>query len=345
MTGPSFDHEPAEESARSALLRMIRGFRLSQMIAVAAKLRIADHLANGPKPVEELALALGCHRDSLYRVLRLLAGCGIFAEEDGCVFRLTPYADLLRSDVVGSLRVNAEVVGEEWMWLAWGSLMHTVTTGETAFDNVFGKNTWDWFAENPAAGRLFDECMDESTQGEIASILKSYDFTAARTIVDIAGGRGVLLAEILKRNASARGILFNLPSVIQAAKQCLDKETAGRIEFVSGSFFEEVPPGGDLYILKNILHDWNDEAAQNILATCRRAMRENTRLLIIEHLIGAVNRLSPGKVADVQMMVRNGGRNRTENEFESLLTKGGLNVCRIIQPGTGPAILEISTQC
>jgi hypothetical protein len=239
--------------------------------------------------------------------------------------------------------VNAEVVGEEWMWLAWGSLMHSVTTGETAFDHVFGKNTWDWFAENPVAGRLFDECMDEGTKGEISSILAAYDFTAARTIVDIAGGRGVLLAEILRRNASARGILFNLPPVIQAARTCLDNESATRIEFISGSFFEEVPPGGDLYILKNILHDWNDDAAHEILVTCRRAMREDTRLLIIEHLIGTANQLSAGKVGDIQMMVRNGGRNRTEKEFQSLLGKGGLDLRRIIQTVVGPAILEVST--
>src|SRR5216684_1578479 len=216
QTGPSTD------SPRATLLNLIRGFRVSQMISVAAKLRIADLLAEGPKTVTQLARATSCHEDSLYRLLRALASIGVFAEEDGLSFCLSPCAELLQSEVSGSLRTNAEVVGEEWMWLPWGSLLHSVKTGESACEHVYGKNTWDWFTENPSAGQLFDQFMDESTVGSAASVLAAYDFLAPRTVIDIAGGRGVLLASILRRNLAARGVLFNLPQVIEAAGKFLD---------------------------------------------------------------------------------------------------------------------------
>jgi hypothetical protein len=269
---------------------------------------------------------------------------GIFAEEDGPSFRLTPSAELLRSDVPASLRVTAEAVGEDWMWRAWGSLLHSVSTGETAFDHVYAKNTWDWFDEKPSAGRLFDRLMDEVTAADAPGVLAAYNFGAVRTIVDIAGGRGVLLAEILRRNTSARGILFNLPQVIEAARSFVDSEIAGRIEFVSGNFFQTAPTGGDLYILKNILHDWNDDAAREILATCRRAISGDAKLLIIEHIVGPANEGSAGKAGDIQMLVRTGGRNRTEKELLDLLNKGGFHLSRIIQTGAGPAVIEASTE-
>ena len=239
-----------EQSPRSALLNMIRGFRVSQMIAAVAQLRIADHLTDGSRTVCDLARVTGSHEDSLYRLLRALASMGIFAEEDGPSFRLTPCAELLCSDVPGSLRANAEAVGEEWMWRPWGALLHSIKTGEPAFDHLYRNNTWDWLAENLEAGRLFDQCMDESTGGDAAHIVAAYDFGHTRTIVDIAGGRGILLAAILRRNPSARGILFNLPQVIEGARNVLEPEMVSRIEFVSGNFFQTVPSGGDLYILK-----------------------------------------------------------------------------------------------
>lgn len=331
-----------EQYPRAALLNMIRGFRVSQMIAVVAKLRIADHLTDGSKTVSDLARVTGSHEDSLYRLLRALASIGIFQEEDGPSFRLTPAAEFLRSDVHGSLRANAEAVGEEWMWRPWGALLHSVKTGEPACDHLYRKNTWNWFAENPEAGRLFDQCMDESTSGEAANIVAAYDFGRARRIVDIAGGRGILLAAILRRNPSARGILFNLPQVIEGARNELDPEMVSRIEFMPGNFFQTVPSGGDLYILKNILHDWNDEASLGILTTCCRAMPNYARLLIIEHLVGAPNERPAGKIGDILMMVRTGGRNRTEQEFCELLSASGFSLSRVVSTSGGPDLLEAS---
>jgi SAM-dependent methyltransferase len=328
------------EEQRRTLQNMIRGFRLSQMISVAAKLRIADRLTDAPKSVSQLAREVCCHDDSLYRLLRALASVEIFAEEDGSRFRLTPMAQLLRSDVPDSLRGIAEASGEAWTWLPWGSLLHSVKTGETAFENVFAKNTWDWFDDNPAAGALFDRSMDEITASEARAIVQAYDFGDAHSIVDIAGGRGVLLAEILRRHLSVRGILFNLPHVVEAAKSFLDGEVKARIEFASGNFFQAVPAGGDLYILKNILHDWDDNAAQAILANCRRALKRDARLLIIEHIVESANAGSAGKIGDISMMVRTGGRNRTEQEFRDLLGKGGFYLSRIIWTASGPAAIE-----
>lgn len=330
------------ETARSAMQALLGGFRVSQMLAVAAKLRVADHLREGPRTVRDLARATESCEDALYRVLRTLAGVGVFAEEDGPSFRLTPRAELLLTDVPGSLRVAAEVVGEEWNWRPWGALWHTVKTGETAFDHLYGESTWEWFAGHPAAARLFDQHMDGITSSEAQGVVAAADFAGARTVVDVGGGRGVLLAAILGRHRSARGILFNLPAVIEVARHTLDVDIAQRIEFVAGDFFQAVPGEGDTYILKNILHDWNDDRARDILETCRRAMPRAATLLIIEHVVSPANQLGPGHIADIQMMVRNGGRNRTEEELRHLLAASGFHLRRVIPTVGGPEVMETS---
>jgi len=324
---------------RDALLGLIGGFRLSQMIAIAAKLRIADHLRDGPRTAGALAQLTGSHPDALYRVLRTLASVGVFAEDEPQLFRSTPMGDWLRSDVQGSVRVAAEVVGEEWMWRPWGALAHTVATGETAFDSLYGQDTWTWFGDHPVAARLFDSLMDDITLADAEAIVAGFDFDTYQTIVDVAGGRGVLLAEILRRNPAARGLLFNVPAVIESARQRVPPALVDRLEFVSGDFFRAVPAGGDLYILKNILHDWSDPDAIRILITCRLAMAPQARLLIIEHLIGAPNERSAGKIGDVLMMVRTGGRNRSIAELGQLLTAAGFQV-PVAHPTTaGPDLL------
>jgi hypothetical protein len=328
---------------RHALLDLIGGFRLSQMIAIVARLRIADHLRDGPRSARVLAQATDSHPDALYRVLRTLASIGLFAEEGPDLFRLTPMGEWLRSDVPGNVRVAAEVVGEEWMWRPWGALAHTVRTGETAFDALYGEDTWAWFGEHPDAARLFDSLMDEITVADAEAIVTSFDFGTHRTIVDVAGGRGVLLAEILRRNLGARGILFNVPAVIESARLMLPPPLRDRLELVSGDFFRAIPAGGDLYILKNILHDWADVDATRILAVCRLAMAPQARLLVIEHVVCAPNERCAGKVGDVQMMVRTGGRNRSIAELTTLLTAAGFRQ-PVAQPTQGgPDVLVVET--
>src|SRR4051794_38408476 len=197
---------------RDALLGLIGGFRLAQMIAVAAKLRIADHLRDGPQTAAALASLTGSHPESLNRVLRALAGVGVFVQEGPDLFALTPMGHWLRRDVDGSVRLAAEVVSTDWMWRPWGALAHTVQTGETAFDALYGQDTWTWFGDNPEAGRLFDGFMDEITRADADAIAGGFDFAPFKTVVDVAGGRGVLLAKILRRNPGARGVLFNVPA-------------------------------------------------------------------------------------------------------------------------------------
>ena len=320
--------------------RLMNGFQLTQLIYIAAKLRIADHLAQGPRAVTDLAAVTNSHEDSLYRILRTLAGLGVFREEDGRRFRLTPAAEILRSGVPGSLRASAESRGEDWTWRAWGALRESVRTGKTGFDVVYGKNTFDWFAENPEAARLFDEFQADATARSAADVATNYDFSSAAVVVDVGGGNGTLLGEILRRNTTPRGILFDLPHVVEAAKPTIAAVLGPRIQFVGGDFFKAVPEGGDVYILKYILHDWEENRARSILASCHRAMSANAKLLVIEDIVCGPNVPCQAKLSDIQMLARTGGRNRTESEYRELLSAGRFNTRRVLSLPAGLAVIE-----
>lgn len=329
------DRAPAvAERPDQFLRRMIGGFGQTQLIYIAAKLKIADHLANGPQTVTQLARVTGSHDDSLYRILRALAGFGVFSEEEGGRFRLTPTAELLRSDIPGSLRASAEVRGEDWYWRAWGALRESVRTGKTGFEVIYGKNTFDWFAENPDAGRLFDEFQSEVTAESSAAVSKVYDFSTARVVVDVGGGDGTLLTDILRQHLTPRGILFDLPHVVTAAEPGIDGRVSPRFQFVGGDFFKSVPVGGDVYVLKYILHDWEDGRAQAILSSCHRAMVPGSKLLVVEDLVCGPNVACDAKMGDINMLARTGGRNRTEREYRDLLSAGRFDTRRVL-PVTG----------
>jgi hypothetical protein len=328
------------EKPDQLIRRMMMGFQLTQMVYVAAKLKIADQLAGGPKTAADLAKTTESHEDSLYRLLRALAGYGVFAEEEGRRFRLTPAAEFLRSGVPGSLRAAVEARGEDWTWRAWGALLQSVRTGQTGFDLVYGKNTFDWFAENPQAARLFDDMQADLTARTAAAVTTAYDFSTARTIVDVGGGNGTLLAAILGRHAAPRGVLFDLPHVVKAAAPALAAKLGDRCTVAGGDFFKSVPDGGDVYIMKFILHDWNDVRARAILATCHRAMKPGTALLVIEELVCGPNVACDAKVGDLNMLARLGGRNRTEREYRDLLTAAGFTTRRVLPVSGDLAILE-----
>jgi hypothetical protein len=306
---------------REGLNEMIRAYQLSQIISVAAKLRIADHLENGSRSVAELASMTGTHEDSLYRVLRTLASMGIFTEGANRDFRLNPAAEYLRSGAPGSLHAMAEAVGEEWIWRPWGDLLHSVRTGETANDHVFGMNGFDWFRQHPDAARLFDEMQSEMTAGSAGAIVSAYDFSKANRIVDIGGGKGTLLSAALRASPSSKGVLFDLADVVQAARKNFEASLAGRCEFASGDFFKAVPGGGDLYLMKYILHDWSDSDAVRILSAVRKSAPQTARLVVVEDLVCAPNVPCESKQRDVNMLVRTGGRNRTEQEYRNCLAR------------------------
>lgn len=327
---------------RALLSSMLDGFRRTQMVHVAAKLRLADHLAGGEKSVAELARLSGTHEDSLYRMLRLLSGYGIFEERPGKRFRLTPAAELLRADVPGSLKVQAEIVGEEHYWRPWGALLHSIRTGETGFDHLYGENTFDWLAKNPGAAGQFNAFMDEVTIRETRTVVENYDFRGAKRVVDVGGGRGVLLEAILRQNPSARGVLFDLPHVLEAAKAALPAEIARRLELVPGDFFKAIPAGADVYTLKNIIHDWDPERSRLILRNLRQAMPAEAHLIVIENIVCGPNQVCPGKTSDLTMLVRTGGRNRTEQEYREILAANGFRVTRVV--GAAPGVIEAVKQ-
>ena len=329
----------AADTTRQTVQQMIGGHIPSMLVSVAAKLRIADHLRDGPRSVADLAKATRTHEDSLYRLLRALTELGLFVEEPGPAFRLNAAAELLRSDVQGSLRVAAETAGEPWMRGAWGALSHSVQTGETAFDHLYGQGTFDWFAKNPEAAALFDAGQEAGTSRDAEAVAAAYDFSNVRSVVDVGGGFGALLTPVLRQNDGVRGVLFDLEHVIAQARTRFDERLAARVEFVPGDFFKSIPGGHDLYVMKYILHDWNDERSRAILSTTRKAMSGQAKLLVVETLVSPPNQPG-GKVGDVFMLVRTGGRNRTEQEYRSLLASGGFDTTRVISTGTALSIIE-----
>jgi hypothetical protein len=323
------------------LMRLINGFQISQAIHVAAVLGIADRLKDGPRSAEELAAATGTHARSLYRLLRALAAVGVLHENADARFASTPMGDCLRSDAAASVASWAAFIGRPYFWQAWGHLLHSVRTGENAFRHLQGMDVWTYRAEHPEDGIAFDRAMTSLTRGVVEAVVGSYDFGPFPCVVDVGGGQGALLAAILGAHRGMRGILFDLPPVVAKAGDLLRQAgVADRCEIVSGSFFERVPEGGDAYLLKAILHDWEDDAALAILRICRRAMRPGRRLLVLERLIGSPNEQPETKFSDLNMMVMPGGQERTREEFAALFAAAGFRLVAVTPTGTRMSVIE-----
>lgn len=326
----------------TTLLNMATGCWLSQAIYVVAKLGIADLLYEGPKSCATLADATQTHVGALYRVLRALASVSVFVEDEDGRFTLTPLAEQLRTGVPGSLRAFAVMLGEQEHWRAWEGVLHSVRTGQPAFDHVYGMPHFRYFAEHPEAARVFDEAMTSRSGQENDAIVAAYDFSGAKTVVDVGGGQGTLMGSILEIHPNVRGVLFDLAHVIAASRARMESAGhAARCEFVKGDFFASVPAGGDLYLLKKVIHDWDDERARRILVSCRNAMPGTGRLLLIEPVIPPGNDPSFNKLLDLLMLVwTSGGRERTESEHRALLTSAGLTLSRVIPTRSGVSIME-----
>lgn len=319
-----------------AMYQMISGFWVSRAVYIAAKLGIADYLQEQPKTAEELAALTDTHAPSLYRVLRALASVGVFVEDENHRFGLTPLAATLQTESSVSLRFMAIAELGPEHYLGWGNLLHSVKTGKTAFERATGMSIWDYYAQHPEDGKYFDRAMTDLTVTVVEGFLESYDFSSFKTVVDVGGGRGSLIGAILKANPTLKGILFDVPTVIEdALPQLAADGVAERCALVTGNFFESVPVGGDAYLLKWIIHDWDDEKAIAILKNCHQAMPDNSRLLLIEQVISHGNDLPFGQLMDLNMLVMMGGRERTEAEFRSILQAGGFQLTRII-PSLSP---------
>lgn len=319
-----------EPNPQDQIARMITGSWISQSIYVAAKLGIADRLGDGPRSAEELAQATGTHARSLYRLLRALASVGVFSETSAGQFTLTPLAETLRSDKPGSQWAMAVMMGEEH-YHAWGDLLGSVRTGETAFDRIYGQPIFDYLSERPEQAKVFDAAMTAIHGRETQAMLDAYDLTGINVLADIGGGNGTNLIGILKRYPQIRGILFDLPHVVERARQNLEEAgLSGRCELVSGNFFDAIPVEADAYFLRHIIHDWNDEKSTLILRNIRRSMPKRAKLLVVEHVLPPGNEPSFGKLLDLNMLLLPGGLERTEDEFRQLYAGAGFRLNRIV---------------
>jgi ubiquinone/menaquinone biosynthesis C-methylase UbiE len=321
------------------LKRMIGGFAVTHSIYAAAKLGIADLLDAGPRTAEELAVLTGVDASSLYRLLRALASVGVFTEPMPATFALTPMAERLRTGTPDSLREWAIVTGEI-VARSFGELMHSLQTGQPVFEFVFGLPIFKYLEAHPETAAVFDGHQAQGGRPLHAAVARSVDFDANETIIDLGGGNGSLAAAILERHPELRAVIFDLPHVIERARATADPALRGRCEFAPGSFFDHAPPDGDAYLLSRVLHDWDDDQAAAILSNCRRAMRADARLLVIERLVPTGGEPHESKFMDLNMLVMAGGRERSEQEYRSLLERSGLQLDRIIDTGTAVSVLE-----
>jgi ubiquinone/menaquinone biosynthesis C-methylase UbiE len=326
------------------LFRMVTSFYVSQAIHVAARLGVADHLGDGPLDAEALAKATATHAPSLRRVLRLLVTAGVLDEEEDGRFALTALGTFLRSEVPGSMRAAVQLFGGMTQ-RAWGELLHSVETGEPAFRKVFGGDVFDYMAEHPEEAADFDAAMADFTRQLGVAVAAAYDFSTLERVVDVGGGNGALLGCILQAHPHVRGILFELPQVTKRAVTTLrELGLEDRCEFVGGDFFEEVPGDADAYLLKHVIHDWDDARATEILKTCHRAMKPEAKLLVIEGVyprrIDASEASRSATYNDVNMLVCTGGRQRSEAEMKNLYAAAGFQITRIVPTTTPISIIE-----
>jgi hypothetical protein len=312
-----------------------------QAVLVVAQLGIADLVKDGPRHLAELAELTRTHEPSLYRVLRYLASRGLFAEDSDGRFSITAGAQPLQADSADSIMAEVRWNGSEVIRRSWDNLGHSVRTGQTAFDYTFGRPFFDHLADDQEFARVFNDAMTTGSVDEGPDIVAAHDFSRYGTVVDVGGGHGALLALILDRYPDVRGVLFDAPDVVAGARGAIDRHVAvGRATRVGGSFFEAVPSGGDAYLLKHIVHDWDDEQALSILTNCRTAMAPNGRVLIVEMVVPAGNAEAAVKHLDVTMLVFTGGRERTEREYRDLLAGAGLRLLRSAATESSFSILE-----
>jgi DNA-binding HxlR family transcriptional regulator len=324
------------------LMQFATGYIVSQALYVAAKLQVADHLKDGPRTTTELAQAVGAVDERfLYRVLRALASLGIFAEEEERRFKLTPLAELLRTDVPGSLHAMVIWMNEPFHWRVFEEMLDAVKTGKLAFEQVFGMQPFPYLVEHPELAKIFDNAMTSFSLLTAPAVTAAYDFSSIKTLVDVAGGHGLLISSILKANPHMRGVLFDMPTVIAGAGPLIEEAgVADRCEKVAGDFFASVPKGGDAYIMKHIIHDWDDARALTILRNCHQAMTEGGKLLLVEVVLPGGNEPSFGKIMDIEMMLLPGGTERTEAEYKELFAAAGFRLTRIVQTASPVSVIE-----
>ncbi|WP_228002271.1 acetylserotonin O-methyltransferase [Nocardia australiensis] len=326
-----------------ALMELIGAGWLSQAIHAATVLGVADALADGPRSGAELARATGADEESLHRLLRLLISHGVFDRRSDGRYTLTPIADALRRDADVTLRDAALFFGSPIHRNHWSHLVDAVRTGRPVGTELEGMPFFEYVKTDRETGELFDRAMTSISTLGLEPLLAAYNFSAYRTIVDVGAGEGALLTEILSRTPQSSGILFDMPEVVaEAPARLAELGLADRCAVAAGSFFENVPAGGDAYILKHIIHDWSDEQAKQILRAVHTAMPQHAKLLLIELVVPEDKRPHPGKLIDLEMLVNAGGRERTESEYRAFLAEAGFTLQRRVPTLSPDNVLEAS---
>lgn len=324
------------------LFQMVIGKWISQALGTIVEIGVPDQLATGARQCSDLARRAGVSEDGLYRLLRALASVGLFSESGNRQFRLTGMGQLLRSNHPESLAGYARFTAHDITWRPWGHLKYSVKTGMPAFDHVFNASIFEHFSRNPEVAAVFDDAMTSISAMEARATSDAYDFKGVATLMDVAGGRGLLLATVLRRHKTMRGVLFDLPHVAAGAAATFTRAgITGRVRIESGDFFKELPTGADAIIMKHIIHDWDDDSATRILQVCHRALGHRGKVLIVDPVVPLGNTPHYGKLLDLEMLVLTPrGRERTKADFAKLLRGAGFRLSRVIATESPLSIVE-----
>jgi hypothetical protein len=333
--------QPNGPPPQARIVEMFLAPLLTQALHAAAALGIADLLKDGPRDNDDLAAASNTHAPSLYRILRALAASGIFAEVAPGRFALNPVAETLRSDVPGSMRGMAMWCGCRAHWNALSDIVHSARTGKPAFDHVFGQGPFAYFEQDKETSAIFNSAMSSFSASLVPAAVEAYDFSQFGCIADIAGGHGVALATILAAHPATCGILFDLPHVVAGAPAVLEsKGVAERCQVVHGDFFNSVPEGADAYMMKHIIHDWDDDRALAILRNCRSASKTGGKLLLLEMVVPTGSDGAQAKLLDLEMLLLPGGLERTEQQYSRLFETSGFRLTRVVPTKSPVSVIE-----
>jgi hypothetical protein len=327
-------------SPKQQLMQLISGYWVSQAVYGVAKLRIAEQLVSGPKTASELAGKVDCDAGALRRTLRALASVGVFAEDEEKRFALTEIGDCLREDSPTSARPST-IMLTEIFYSSWGNFLHSLQTGQPAFEEQTGQPLFEYLAKNSDKAAVFDAAMVSYMSEESEAIATTYNWPSAGKIMDVGGGSGGLIRAVLAKEPQLSGAIFDLPEVIDRNQELYEADNVlSKCEFHPGDFFSSISEGADIYMFRNIIHDWDDERSINILKNCERACRTRGKVLLLEYVIPEGNIPFAGKWLDLMMLVGPGGQERTEEEYRVLLESAGLEVTNIIPTSTEMSIIE-----
>ena len=332
--------QPQTPPAHVGILQLLNGVYVAGAVSCLAQLGIPDLIEAAPRSAEELANQIGAHPQALYRLMRATASVGVLSEGPDGKFSQTPMSKVLRKDATPSLRALAIMGGRDWHGRGWSHLDYCVRTGKQALDQIYGENVFEFLKQRPAEAQIFNDAMTDLSMIDGPAVAEAYNFQGIRSIVDIAGGHGLLLATILQKNPHLQGTLYEVPHVLEGAANGPLKPLMERCALASGDMFTSVPAGADAYLMKHIIHDWPDHKCIEILKACRKGVNSGGKLLVVDSVIQPGNDFSPGKFLDLQMLIFPGGCERTEKQFRDLFAAAGWRLNRIVQTVASDSIVE-----